>query len=1090
MTALATREELHHLVRPLRSRGWLAWIALGLGTAALLLGGSSWLVRLGWLTVPYWVLVAWALALLGLAGIAYLAWRNQRRLTPPSLARSLEDLGAWRRGSLTALLDNSASGTSAALFQLADRTQADEIRARGRSALEPIARPVQILLLGSSACLLVGILAFTSAGPIKGAAAALWYPGRAWEATVAPVRLRAERSTVDRGEPARLYLEAMGRKAATLWLRSPGETWKPVGVRLDSVGRATISTPPLSSDLFARLTSGSRGSDTIAIRVRLPVFLGSIEVIAKYPAYLGLENEPVPTGGDTLILPAGTRLETKGEVTAPLARAAWSNGATAESLQVKGNRFSGSFTPVRSGAYQLGLITQSGSAIAGDSVLLPIRLVVDSAPAVGIPVPGTDTLAPLTLKLPLVLDVRDDHRVSTVTVDSRRISRFGVADSTRRETVPLPNESTDRAILSYTLDLNRRGLLPGDTVRYRATATDNAPRAHVGRSREFVLRLPTMSEVRAAERQASQSVAGQLDSVLESSRQVERQTEDLAQERLRPTGQRERNREALTYEESQRAQAVARSQEELVRSAESLKQSLEALQRSAEAAGLNDSSWQRQLAEIREQLERAVSPELREKLAALQQALKDLDAERTKDALEQLTEVQRQLREALERSRELFRRAALEGDLANLAQESKDLAQEQRQWNQQTASADSTRSAQAEQQLARRTDSLTSALKQLAKQSAEETHLDSLHASADQARTAAQQMGRAAGAMRQGQRPEARNRGESASRSLDPLGDQLQRQRQQLQQQWRKEVAESMDQALAETSRLAERQLRVQEDLQGGELDAATRAEQAAIEEGVKKILDQMKQAGGKNALVSPQIAAALGAAQLQMKEAREAISSAAPNTREASEQAGNAVDDLNAAAHQLLRARDDVSGAQSGSGLAEALERMAQLAQQQGGLGKEGAGLLPMIGRGGMQEQLQRLAARQRALAQELERIRGEGDIAGAGQMAEEAKDLSRRLEAGRLDRQTVDRQERLFRRMLDAGRTLQGREEDQQKERQSTTATDDSVHLPPALQARLMGDDQRLRVPSWEELQELSPEERRLVVDYFRRLTQPSTR
>ncbi|HKG33183.1 MAG TPA: hypothetical protein VKB22_05590, partial [Gemmatimonadales bacterium] len=199
MTAPATQQELYHLVQPLRSRSWLAWIALGLGTAALLLGGSAWLVRLGWLTVPYWVLAAWGLALLGLAAIACLAWRNQRQLTPPSLARSLEDLGAWRRGSLTALLDSSASGTSHALFQLADRTQADEIRARGQAALEPIARPVQALLLGSWVFLLIGILAFTSAGPVKGVAAALWFPGRAWEATVAPVRLRAERSTVDRG---------------------------------------------------------------------------------------------------------------------------------------------------------------------------------------------------------------------------------------------------------------------------------------------------------------------------------------------------------------------------------------------------------------------------------------------------------------------------------------------------------------------------------------------------------------------------------------------------------------------------------------------------------------------------------------------------------------------------------------------------------------------------------------------------------------------------------------------------------------------------------------------------------------------------
>jgi hypothetical protein len=78
----------------------------------------------------------------------------------------------------------------------------------------------------------------------------------------------------------------------------------------------------------------------------------------------------------------------------------------------------------------------------------------------------------------------------------------------------------------------------------------------------------------------------------------------------------------------------------------------------------------------------------------------------------------------------------------------------------------------------------------------------------------------------------------------------------------------------------------------------------------------------------------------------------------------------------------------------------------------------------------------------------------------------------------------------MLDAGRTLQGQEEDEKKERQSTTATEDSVHLPPALRARLRGDDQRLRVPTWEELQALSPEERRLVVDYFRRLAQPSSR
>jgi hypothetical protein len=1082
MTAPATHRALQRLGRPLRSRNRVAWVALAVGTVALLLGIAAWVVRLGWLTVPYWVLAAWAVALVGLAGVGYLGWTRQRRLTTPRLARSLEELGAWRHGALTTLLDPTASGTSGALLDLADRAQAREVEFRGAAAVGPIARPVQFLLLAGAACLFLGTLAFTSAGPVRGVAAALWHPWRAWEATVAPVRLRAAAELVDRGQPVELQLEAMGRKVATLWLRSPGETWKARGVRLDSLGRATVSTPPLQSDLFARLTSGSRSSDTVVVRVRLPVFLGSLTVTARYPTYLGLESEPVPTGGDTLILPAGTRLETRGEVTAPLASAAWLNGEKGESLTVKGSRFEGSFTPARSGAYQLVLVTAAGAPITGDSIRMPIRIVLDSAPSVEIPVPGADTLAPLSLKVPLVIDVRDDHSVTTVALESRRISRLGLVDSARKETVPIPPEHPDRAILTFTLDLNKRGLLPGDTVRYFATATDNAPRGHTGRSRVFVLRLPTMSEVRAAQREATAAVAGQLDSIMTQSRRVERQTDDLARERPRPTGaQGEPNAESLTYEEAQRGEAVAKSQEELVRQAEALKQSLDALRRSAEAAGLHDSTWQRQLAEIRDQLERAISPELREKLAALQQALRELDAERAKDALEQLAEAQKQLREALERSRELFRRAALEGDLASLIQESRDLAREQRQWNEQVGGADSTHSAAAEQQLAAKTDSLAAAMDRVPAEAAVD---------GKQAQRAAAQMRQAAGSAQRGQRPRARQQGEEASRTLDPLSDQLQRRRQEMQQNWRREVVEAMDQALAETSRLAERQLRVQDDLRDGDPGAATRAEQAAIEEGVKKVLEQMKQAGGKNALVSPQIASALGAAQLQMRQAREAISSAAPNTREAADQAGGAVDDLNAAAYQLLRARDEVSGSQSGSGLAEALERMAQLAQQQGGLGKQGSGLLPMMGSGAIREQLQRLAARQRALAQELEKLRGQGDIAGAGQMADEAKELSRRLEAGRLDRQVVERQERLFRRMLDAGRTLQGREEDQKKERQSTTAADDSVHLPPALRARLQGDDQRLRVPTWEELQQLSPEERRLVVDYFRRLSQPSPR
>jgi hypothetical protein len=224
------------------------------------------------------------------------------------------------------------------------------------------------------------------------------------------------------------------------------------------------------------------------------------------------------------------------------------------------------------------------------------------------------------------------------------------------------------------------------------------------------------------------------------------------------------------------------------------------------------------------------------------------------------------------------------------------------------------------------------------------------------------------------------------------------------------------------------------------------------------------------------------------MRRIRETLATAVPNGREAARRAGEAVDALNAATHSLLRSRGSVSGSASGSGLAEAIEQMNRLAQQQGQLGQQGASLLPLAGTGGVQEQIRRLGAEQRALAERLERLRAGGTMPGAGELAQEAKELARQLEAGRLDRQTVERQERLFRRMLDAGRTLQGREEDENRERQSTTARDDSVHLPPALRARLGLGADRFRVPSWEALQALSPDERRMVVEYFRRLAEPA--
>jgi len=1074
------------LAAPLRSRAALAVGLASVGGASAVLAAGAWAARLGLVVSPAWAPLAWiGVGLTGVAGV--LAWRRQSgRWRPQRFAEELETRGAARRGALTALFESSVAGTSAALREAADVQQGAALAASGPVALAPITDGVGRRLRQMGALAVGAVAVFVAAGPTRGAASQLWHPLAGLADVRAPVRVEASAATVERGGVVTLVVRARGQRRVQLWLRAPGEAWRAEVLALDSSGIGTRTVGPLTDDLFAHATTAERSSDTVQVRVQLPVFLASLGVTAKYPGYLQLDDEPVPLGGDTLLLPIGTRLETRGEATGTVQDARWISGAQSAVLDVAGARFSGSFVPNASGVWRLVLGTGVGAGLAGDTIALPIRLVADAVPTIEVPVPGMDTIAPPSLEFPIVADARDDHGLVSMVVEARRISARGVRGPVVRLPMTLPAGTPDRAIVPATLRLGELGAASGDTVRFRVLARDNAPAGQVGASREFVIRLATITELRTQQRKATEQVGAALDSLAALGKKLERTTEDLSQETPRSDGTPDgATDESLSYDDARKAEAVVEQQRALQEKAEQAREAIRELQQGAEAAGLKDEGLQQKLAEIRKQLDKALSPELKQKLAQLQQSLKELDGNKTQEAMKELARAQQELREALERARELFERAALEGDLQNLAQETKDLAKEQRDVAKQADAASTEQTAAAQQELASRADSLAAALEQTAGEMPSERGEQVIKDAAKQAKQAAEQMRKAGQQAKAGKKQEAQESGEAAAEQLEPAAEKVDEEKSRQQDEWREEVMKALDRALAETSRLVERQLNVQQQLRKTP-GAAARASQAAVEEGTGLLVDQLRSIAGKNALVPPGIAVALATAQKAMEQAREAVSTANANPREAADRAGDAVDALNVAAYQMIRARGNVSKSESGSGLSEAMQQMQQMAQQQGSMGQQSSGLLPQMGGSGVGEQLKQLGAQQRAMADKLEKMRGQANVPGAGAMAEEAKEIARQLEAQRLDRETVDRQERLFKRMLDAGRTLQGTEKDEQKERESTAAKAGDLRIPPDLRKRLGEDGTRLRMPSWDELQRLSPDERRLVSDYFRRLAE----
>ncbi|GBD31072.1 hypothetical protein HRbin33_00019 [bacterium HR33] len=1066
----------------------LVLLACSLGVALARAGvyrAAPLTVLLAWSAVP---LSVW----LGFRWYRYLSRRTESRW----IAAELEEQGGLRRGSLSGLAGGLPEHGSSSLGAIADARTASWLEQWG-AGLMASARRKRTRAVGQGVlAALAGGVVFVLVQPTSPQGADFWSPLGVIERAMGPVRLEVDRAQVRRGERVAVRIKAPGRASAVLWVRAPGDPWSAQALSLDTAGSAVVVLGPLDSDRYLRATSGGKSSDTLHIRVALPAMLASLELLARYPSYLGLADEPLAPGPEPILLPAGTRIETRGQATVAVERAAWRGEHGTFKLAAEGTRFGGSFTVRSSGRLELWVRPGGGAPWDDRPVELNLSVVADSAPAVAIPVPGADTTAPLTLRQPLVVDARDDHLLTKVELVSRRASRLGVVEPERTEEIPLPEGGAERAVLQWVLDLNGRGYLPGDTAYFRVRAYDNAPVPQMGESREYRLRLPSTAELRQAMRDAVRDLAQAADSLAAAQRELARALEEGANERERSgarggqgvrQGADRREGGELPFSSAERAAELGGRQQRVLERARELQQELRDLAEAAWSAGLTDPEWQRQLKELEALLARAVTPELEQRLRELREALERLDPEAMREALRRLAEAGKELREELSRSRELFERAAVEGSLTTLAADAEELARRQKEWNEQLAAKRDTQLAAAEQQLSEETDRLREQLAELA------AALERMNSPAEnveqaerRAQEASEQMRQAAALTGRGDTEGALRSGRSAQQSLAPLGEQLRNERDALRQRWRRDVLERLDQALAETVSLAQRQMDVVERLNRGESGADVRGEQAAIREGVDRVMQRLQSAASRNALVSPRVGATLGFSRLRMTEALDQLQRANPNPSEAADLAAQAVDGLNAMAYSLLRNRGEVAGAQSGSGLEEALAKLAELAAQQNALNGQAGGMLPLmpLGGEGLLQELRALAERQRRLAAELDRLNAQGEISGADQLAEEARQLARELESGQLDRRTIERQERLFRRLLDAGRTLRGEEPDEEKERQSETARPGNVRLPPALRPGEAGGGPRYPYPTWEQLQGLSPEQRRLILDYFRRL------
>jgi hypothetical protein len=313
--------------------------------------------------------------------------------------------------------------------------------------------------------------------------------------------------------------------------------------------------------------------------------------------------------------------------------------------------------------------------------------------------------------------------------------------------------------------------------------------------------------------------------------------------------------------------------------------------------------------------------------------------------------------------------------------------------------------------------------------------------------------------------------------------------------EWKNQITSELDRSIQETMQLARTQKEIAQRAQQpqGE-EQELKADQSAVQQGVEKVQERLQKAARQSAHISAQSQGAVSAAKRSVQEAtRQVAEGETPGSsgqrglgrQETADAMADAAQALERAAAAMMQDRSRAASGQSASGFAEMVERMREAAKQQGGVNQQSSGLLPIPGgqpTPQMMAQARQLARQQRQIARQLEGG-GEGESGSrAGQLAKEMRDIARSLDRGRVDQDLLQRQQQLFHKLLDAGLTLQKDEREDNGERESQTAVhDESITTGSESSGRTV---ERYRVPGWRELKGLTADERRAVLEYFKRI------
>jgi hypothetical protein len=1064
-------------------------LAVAVALGALLAGGST----LAWGRLAFVLLAALAALVL--------AVRAQLRAVPRFAAwlerieERFPEVRSWLRNALE-LEASPPPHTSPELAHALAAETARRFETVPVRTLAPRLQPRRPLLVMMGSLLALAILAAVSPARFERSWATLRDPGSA----APPVRLLVEPGSVRVTPGAALAVRARvwGSSGRPRLLLGTGNAAPAVaeGTGPDGEHSWRFDLAQLTREANYQVRLGGVRSPLYRISLAGEPSPVNFEVELHAPDYARLPvQRGATTRGDVAALRGSrARIEVTFDRDLTALEARLPGGVPARFTAVSPRRWRGEFAIDREGEWELHATAGTGAG----RYRYRLTPLADAPPVIAVRLPEGDVDLPVGQQVPLEVTGEDDLGLSELEL---QVHKDPAAPWQRVGLARFPAQPREAQVAAR-WDASGLGLLPGEVATFRFALYDNNRVGGRGMavSPTFQLRFPSLAELydKIDERQGG--VQNTLEKVAEQSRELQKSLDRVArQQPATPSPQT-----SQAFERSEELKSSLQREQDLSRkideAAQQLHQSLEqAAERQSFSAELT-----RKLHEMAELMKQIQSPEFREAMERMKQALENLDRRQLEQALPEWRLRNQEMLARLDRSIELLKKLREEERLDALAKRAEELKRQQDALNREQQARENAGErptpedpalAQQQKNAGESTNKLAEDAREAQQQLEQEVQKQELgEAVQELEQKASPAQKQASQSAEKSQHGQARRQGEGASQSLAKAAAQMQ----SMVSGMRRE-REGAD--LAAVRRAAQDLVSLQRESEDN-LDSSEPLDRRAdrqtdLSEGVSRVTDSLSTLAKNTPFLSSRLQQSLGRAINGLSSSGREFGSGRRQPGEEAGRGGAAA--LNQAVLELRQTESSMcqnpGGQQGGHSVSQ---QVGELGEKQGQLNRESRSVAQRLSEqmritAGDRSQLERLAGEQARIREQLEQVQRDEEqnqqlLGRLDQARREMQEVEEALREGPAGDDLEQKQQRILSRLLDAQRSANRRDYDPQRE--SRPGEDLARTSAPELPADLMRQSDRLRLDLLKARADQYPAQYRAFIETYLRSLNGSRR